>query len=159
MHETSLSQSILRAVLAELQRIEPPLRLKRVRVVAGSLHPIVPDDIVSAYVREARGTPAEGSVLELSIAPRMGRCTACGWRGEIGSFACGSCGSLDLELEAGDGFTLEVGHQFTSFGPDGTGLHHSAVALLGFNPAGVGVGLARNASGFDLLRLLVPFLW
>lgn len=100
MHETSLSQSILRAVLAELQRIEPPpLRLKRVRVVAGSLHhPLVPDDVIAAYAAEARGTPAEGSVLELSIAPLLGRCNACGWRGELADFACGSCGSLDLEL-------------------------------------------------------------
>ncbi len=108
MHETSLSQSILRAVLAELQRIDPPpLRLKRVRVVAGSDHPVVPDHVISAYATEAQGTPAEGSVLELSIAPMLGRCTACGWRGEIADFACGSCGSLDLELERRDAVRLQ----------------------------------------------------
>ncbi len=109
MHETSLSQSILHAVLAELQRVDPPpLRLKRVRVVAGSHHPIVPDDVISAYATEARGTPAEGSVLELSIAPMRGRCVACGWRGEVAEFACGSCGSLDLEIESGDSLRLEA---------------------------------------------------
>jgi hydrogenase nickel incorporation protein HypA/HybF len=109
MHETSMSQSILRAVLAELRRIGPPAaRLKRVRVVAaGGLHPVVPDDVISAYATEAQGTPAEGSVLELSIAPTMGRCTACGWRGEILDFACGSCGSLDLDLEGADAFRLD----------------------------------------------------
>ncbi len=100
MHETSMSQSILAAVLAELARIEPPpLRLKRVRATAGSHHPVLPADVTSAWVRETRGTPAEGSVLELSIAPMRGRCVACGWRGEIPEFACGSCGSLDLEVE------------------------------------------------------------
>ena len=109
MHETSLSQSILHAVLAELQRIDPPpLSLRRVRVVAGSHHPIVPDDVVSAYTTEARGTPAEGSVLELSIAPMRGRCVACGWRGEVADFACESCGSLDLEIEARDTVRLEA---------------------------------------------------
>ena len=109
MHETSLSQTILSAVLAELRRIDPPpLRLKRVRVVAGSHHPIVPDHVISAYTTEARGTPAEGSVLDLAIAPLRGRCTACGWRGEIADFACGSCGSLDLEIEAIDSLRLEA---------------------------------------------------
>jgi hydrogenase nickel incorporation protein HypA/HybF len=109
MHETSMSQSILRAVLAELQRIDPPpLRLKRVRVVAGSHHPVVPDHVISAWATEAQGTPAEGSVLELSIAPMRGRCTACGWRGEIVDFACGSCGSLDLEIEGVDTVRLEA---------------------------------------------------
>ena len=63
--------------------------------------------MVSAYTTEALGTPAEGSVLELAIAPMRGRCTACGWRGEIGSFACGSCGSLDLEIERVDTLRLE----------------------------------------------------
>ncbi len=108
MHETSMSHSILRAVLAELQRIEPrPLRLSRVRVVAASLHPIVPENVISAWASEARGTAAEGSVLELSIAPATGRCGACGWRGEIAGFACGSCGSLDLEPETGDVFYVD----------------------------------------------------
>ncbi len=109
MHETSLSQSILRAVLAELERIDPPpLRLVRVRAVAGSHHPIVPDDVASAYAREAQGTPAEGSVLELSVAPLVGRCSACGWRGDIVGFACGACGSIDVELEGGDSFRLDA---------------------------------------------------
>ncbi len=108
MHETSMSQSILRAVLAELQRIEPPpLRLKRVRVVAGSHHPLAADDVISAWARDAQGTLAEGSVLDLEIAPMVGRCNACGWRGEIPDFACGSCGSLDLEPESGDVLRLE----------------------------------------------------
>ena len=33
---------------------------------------------------------------------------ACGWRGEIPEFACGSCGSLDLEVEHTHAVHLEA---------------------------------------------------
>ena len=57
---------------------------------------------------KAANTPAEGSVLELSVAPLVGRCSACGWRGDIVGFACGACGSIDVELEGGDSFRLDA---------------------------------------------------
>ena len=44
MHEVSICQSLVNVVLDELtQRSITPGRLKRVRVVAGQMHQLVPD--------------------------------------------------------------------------------------------------------------------
>ena len=72
MHETSMSQSILRAVLAELQRAEPPaLRLKRVRVVAGSHHPFIAADVISssAAASESRCGSTSSSMVSSASRP------------------------------------------------------------------------------------------
>ena len=110
MREYSLCAGIVAAVVQEYERIDPPpARLKRVKVVAGSLHQIVPEYLVSAYELLSRETPAEGSEMDLVMAPIVCRCRACGWEGGIDPpfFQCGSCEKLDVDVVGGNELYLE----------------------------------------------------
>ena len=63
MHEFSIGERIIGAVLAEIARRDPAsVRLCKVRIVVGALHQIVPDYLTHAYAILSRGTVAEGSV-------------------------------------------------------------------------------------------------
>ena len=110
MHEYALCECIVRCVLEELSRLDPPGgRLCRIRVVAGQLHQIVPDYLREAYTLLVQGTSAEGSEMELIIAPIMGQCGTCGWKGSIllPRFLCGGCGSKDIDVLNGREFYLD----------------------------------------------------
>ncbi|MBN2491285.1 MAG: hydrogenase maturation nickel metallochaperone HypA [Planctomycetes bacterium] len=110
MHEFSICQSLVDAALEEFRRIEPtPERITRVRVVAGRLHQLVPEFLQSAYEVLTKDTPAEGSEMELRLVPVTGRCTACGWEGEIEPpvFQCAGCGAFAIELCGGKELYLD----------------------------------------------------
>ena len=110
MHEFSIGQRIVDAVLDELARIDPPaVCLCKTRVVIGELHQVVPDYLVSAYGLLSEGTPLAGSELELILAPVVGRCRACGWQGSIDVplFRCGECQSLGVDMISGKELYLD----------------------------------------------------
>ncbi|MBN1270153.1 MAG: hydrogenase maturation nickel metallochaperone HypA [Kiritimatiellae bacterium] len=110
MHEFSICESLVDAVLAEMRRIEPPpRRLVKSRVVVGGLRQIVPDYLREAYGILTKETPAEGSDLEIRSVPILGKCRACGWQGELQEavFECPKCGSLDVEMVGGTELYLE----------------------------------------------------
>lgn len=109
MHEFGIAEELVRGVTAELARVAPGARLLRVRVVAGGLRQIVPENLTFAYEVLTRETPAAGSVLELVTLPLIGACTACGRRGELHDavFLCEACGGavrpdggMELYLDA-----------------------------------------------------------
>jgi len=109
MHEVSICQGLVKVVLDEMaQRAILAGAVRRVRVVAGALHQIVPESLEFAYDLLTRATPAAGSKLELHVTPLMARCTACDWRGAIEPpvFLCGKCGA-GVELEGGDELYVE----------------------------------------------------
>ena len=110
MHEFSICERIVEAVLGELSRLHPaPKRLCKVRVVVGRLHQIVPESLTLAYKLLTRETAAEGSEMELVQAPVVGKCRSCGWSGDIHlpNFCCAVCGMLDVELVQGKELYLE----------------------------------------------------
>ncbi|MGR8918387.1 MAG: hydrogenase maturation nickel metallochaperone HypA/HybF [Gammaproteobacteria bacterium] len=110
MHEFSICERIVDAVLAELGRLDPPPgRLLGVRVVVGRLHQIVPDYLEFAYASLTRDTAAAGSRLELRFVPIGVACRACGWRGDIEppAFRCGGCGALEVDVVSGRELYLE----------------------------------------------------
>lgn len=109
MHEFSLCRGVLKAVLEELERLDPPAnRLVRARLEAGRLHQIVPAYLQSAWELLVVDTPAAGSALDLAIVPVTGRCKACDWSGEIEPpvFLCPACTSGDLDIDGGNEFRL-----------------------------------------------------
>lgn len=116
MHEFSLCQRIVDALLEEYAALDPPVRrLNAVRVVSGGMHQIVPDYLQTAYMLLTKETPAEGSQLNLVVQPVIGRCKACGWEGEIDPpfFQCAACEALEIELLQGrelyiDGLEVEI---------------------------------------------------
>ena len=110
MHEFSIGQSLVEAVVDEIGRMKaPPRRVLKVRVVAGALRQIVPEYLTFAYEELSKGTSAEGSVVEFVSAPVICTCPACGWHGERHDdmFRCGQCGSTELELTGGTELYLE----------------------------------------------------
>ncbi|MBP7828616.1 MAG: hydrogenase maturation nickel metallochaperone HypA [Kiritimatiellae bacterium] len=110
MHELSIGQGIVQAVLAELAgRGLPPGALRAARIAVGALHQIVPDTLVFAYESLTQNTPAAGSKLVLRPVPVTARCKACGWQGalEVPLFLCGACQSGEIELITGMELHLE----------------------------------------------------
>ena len=102
VHEFSIAQTIVQAVLAELKKVQPA-RLVRARIVAGGLHQLVPDNLTLAYEVLTKDTPAAGSALNIRHVPIMIECRQCHWRGEIRGalFVCGRCKVGDIEITGG----------------------------------------------------------
>jgi len=104
MHEFSICQSLVEAVVAELDKVGPdPVRLLKTRVVVGGLRQVVPENLKQAYEILTKDTIAEGSALEVKPAPIIGRCEDCGWQGELPrcEFFCQACGSNKAEIVGG----------------------------------------------------------
>ena len=102
LHEFSIAQTIVQAVLAELKKVQPS-RLVRARIVAGELHQLVSANLTFAYEVLTKDTPAAGSVLKIRHVPITAECRQCHWRGEIrdARFACGRCKAGDIEITGG----------------------------------------------------------
>ncbi|MCX6995739.1 MAG: hydrogenase maturation nickel metallochaperone HypA [Kiritimatiellaeota bacterium] len=110
MHEISICQNLVAAVLEELTRRQvPPGALRAVGVVAGQQHQLVPEALVFAYELLTKNTPAAGARLDLRLLPLEARCPACGWRGALAPpvFLCGACGQAGIELLGGHELYLE----------------------------------------------------
>ncbi|MDD5482144.1 MAG: hydrogenase maturation nickel metallochaperone HypA [Kiritimatiellae bacterium] len=110
MHEFSICQSLVAAVLGELKKnTNGRARLTKARVRAGAYHRLVPASLKSAYKILTKNTPAEGSSLLIKTVPVKLKCARCGWRGAAGGlmFACRKCGGVDLEIAAGRELYLE----------------------------------------------------
>jgi hydrogenase nickel incorporation protein HypA/HybF len=105
MHEFSICQALVETVTAEMKKIDAPrpFNLLKVRIVVGELRQVMPDALQTAYEVITRGTPAEGSSLEIVKAPLTAKCAKCGWSGEIDEalFRCASCGGADIEVTGG----------------------------------------------------------
>ena len=102
MHEFSIAQTIVQAVLAELKKVQPA-RLVRARIVAGNLHQLVSANLNFAYQVLTKETPAAGSRLSIRRVPITAECRQCHWHGKIHGalFACGKCRSGNIEITGG----------------------------------------------------------
>lgn len=110
MHEFSICQSLVAAVLRELKKnTNGHVRLKNVRVSAGQYRRIVPASLKFAYKILTRGTPAEGSSLLIKTIPIKLKCNQCGWQGVTRDicFVCRKCGGVGLEIIGGKELSLE----------------------------------------------------
>ena len=108
VHEFSIAQTIVQAVLAELKKVQPS-RLVRARIVAGGLHQLVSANLTFAYKVLTKETPAAGSFLSIRRVPITAECRQCHWRGKIRGalFACGRCQAGDIEITGGKELYLD----------------------------------------------------
>lgn len=109
MHELSICEGLLKAVLSELGRQGPGARLVKVRIAVGGLRQVVPESLTFAYEALSESTPAAGSALEIVAIPVTARCRKCAWEGRIEQrlFNCGACRSPDVETLTGKELYLE----------------------------------------------------
>lgn len=80
MHEYGLVQEVVHLVLQQ----SPPDREQRiacVRIEVGEFLMASRESLETAYEALTRGTPLEGSRLEISEAPGRARCEVCGFQG------------------------------------------------------------------------------
>ena len=104
MHEFSICQGLVKAILSELKKLDPPNpKLVKASVVIGRLRQIIPETLQSSYEALTKDTAIAGSKLQIINAPIIARCPNCGWEGEIkeNHFRCGKCGCGEIELSGG----------------------------------------------------------
>ena len=115
MHEFSVCQELVKAILSELEKLDPANpKLLKASVVIGQLRQIIPETLKFAYETLTGETPLAGSELEIIKTPILANCPECGWKGEIrkNDFRCGKCGSGEVRLSGGmelylDNLTVE----------------------------------------------------
>ncbi|MBA3304139.1 MAG: hydrogenase maturation nickel metallochaperone HypA [Acidimicrobiia bacterium] len=105
MHELGLCEAILHRV--EERAGDRPVA--RVRVRVGRLHHVHPEAFEQSFSIAAAGGVAEEAVAELVLVPVRAGCRACGTETEADEqvLACPACGSVEVEITAGDELTLE----------------------------------------------------
>jgi hydrogenase nickel incorporation protein HypA/HybF len=91
-----------------------------VELTVGRLRQVVPEALTFAFELVAQGTAADGAVLRIEDVPARVACPACAAETEIEQFplACGRCGSLAVDVVAGEEFhvgSLEIEHGPVAF--------------------------------------------
>lgn len=103
MHEMSLCESIMR-IIGEQLRQNGFARVKTVRLEVGTLACVEPEALRFGFAAVSRGTPAQGSALDIIAVPGEGWCADCATAQALtrhGS-ACAQCGGPLLYRGGGD---------------------------------------------------------
>ena len=105
MHELSLADAVV-TIARDHARGR---RVTRVDVKIGLLRQVVPEALEFAFELVAAGTEVEGAELRVEHVPVRVRCARCEAESEAPEFplACAGCGSVDVEVVAGDELLVE----------------------------------------------------
>jgi len=103
MHELSVAMSIVEIALARLKE-SGGARVTLVKAVIGELSGAMADSVIFCYDAAARGTPAEGSRLEVERTEAEAVCGECSHRFKpLDPLAvCPSCGAFGGRIVAGE---------------------------------------------------------
>ena len=106
MHELSLAEAI--ASIAEEHA--GGRRVAKVEVKIGHFRQVVPTALTFAFELVTQGTPIEGAELEIKDVPARVACRSCKADSRLVEFpfACPSCGSVDVDVRAGDELFVEA---------------------------------------------------
>ena len=106
MHELSIASAI--AAIADEHA--QGRRVTAIEVKIGRLRQVVPEALAFAFELTTEGTGLEGAELVVEHVPAQVACRACGAEGEVHAFpfGCASCGSVDVEVIAGDQLLVEA---------------------------------------------------
>jgi hydrogenase nickel incorporation protein HypA/HybF len=106
MHELSIADGVAQVVARHARG----RRVTKVELRVGHLRQVVPSALQFAWQLIPDGTPLEGAELEIEDVPVRGRCRACQTHTTMESFPlqCGRCGSLDVELVAGEELLVDA---------------------------------------------------
>jgi hydrogenase nickel incorporation protein HypA/HybF len=105
MHELAIADSIVRIAAEHADG----RRVAKVTLKVGRLRQVVPAALMFSFELVAEGTPVQGAELAIDEVPATVRCEACGAETELQDFplACGRCGSLAVEVVAGEELYVE----------------------------------------------------
>ena len=111
MHELPVTKSILGIVLkhAEANGVE---RVMTIHLSIGALSDLEAEWIQKYFDHLSRGTPADGAKIRVSRSPLTFLCEPCSReftavREDLEEAACPQCGSRDVSLVSGTGYTVE----------------------------------------------------
>jgi len=102
MHEMSIAQSILDIVL-EVARKEGARQVVSIKIQAGAMRGIVPEQLQFCMEFLTRETAAEGARLEVETIPVHGLCRQCRTKFNVEgfSFICPKCEGSEIDTLSG----------------------------------------------------------
>ena len=103
MHEYALTKQMVN-IVNRTAVVQNAKRVITVRLVLGESSGIIPESVQTYFDMIARGTPAEGAVLQVRLIRAQMFCPACKrnfFRPRF-SFACPDCGTLGQPTEIGN---------------------------------------------------------
>ncbi len=105
MHELAIAQSLVR--IAEAHAGDQAVLGVNVKV--GALRQVVPSALAFSFQLASQGTAVEGAELRIEEVRAVARCRSCGDQTALDAFPfqCGACGSVQLELVAGEELLVE----------------------------------------------------
>ncbi len=107
MHEMGIANSILEAVVTELQRY-PDAHASEVGVRIGEMQAIDKDALQFCFEALVRDTELHGLKLEIELCPRHHRCGTCQFEFTVCEydFQCPQCREVSTECVSGDQLEL-----------------------------------------------------
>jgi len=110
MHELSLCKWILNTALEEYKKIKPaPKRVCSIKIVCGSMHGIIEENMKFIFREVIRYTPIDGAILIIENVPVKIKCNNCSKESTINNFLlkCSRCNSNDVEIIGGNELYIE----------------------------------------------------
>lgn len=108
MHELSLAEALIDLVEEESRKLAGA-RVRTVRLEIGAVAAVEPEAMRFCFDAVARGTSADGAVLDIITVPGRGRCLDC--RCEIEVYErptlCPVCGAGRVEVTSGAAMRLK----------------------------------------------------
>ena len=107
MHELTIAENINKIVQKNL--LDKTVRVNKINLKIGKLTAVVPDALKFCFQAVARGTPAEGAVVEIEEVPARANCTNCNLNFTIDEpcFLCPNCHSGKIKLTSGRELFIE----------------------------------------------------
>ena len=107
MHEASVVEALVKLVVDSLP--DPDMRVSKISLVVGEATGYMESSLNFYLGTLAKGTPVEGSALEITYVKPLLRCTACGKEFERArfSFACPDCGGNGVMTKTGSEFYVD----------------------------------------------------
>ena len=108
MHELSIVEGILEAVLPEVRKY-PVSRVLEIRLKIGEMSGIVPQCIDEYFRIASKGTIAEDAHIRIEKIPVRISCPDCGYDGPIrlGKYKCPDCGGIAFKVLSGTEYYVD----------------------------------------------------
>jgi hydrogenase nickel incorporation protein HypA/HybF len=106
VHELGIASGILEIALSEADR-HAAKKVTSIRLRVGVLRAVEPENLSFLFEHLARGTPAEGALLEIVEEPVRVECEACGVsEARSFMFECPRCNGSGVSVTGGDSLSI-----------------------------------------------------